>query len=175
MSSLRGLSLFEEMMPLIKKTQAPVQHQQVKVTDMAQALYEMGFEFDVNEDQMGQGQQVLDLLFHRDGVQGQQTHCLGVRRTASGSGTNWTPRLFEFIQQVENKPMGGMIRLLSHFARGVRLGATGINPAFVLYRNVVRDALERTIMSQSGKAHTRGHVSGGVVRSWAGPRPGRSW
>jgi|GEM_PF-3181788 len=151
MNTLQNLSHLTEMMPLIKKTSPPVQQQRVKVDDLLDMLNDMGYEFESDDMMDGDGQQILNLFFTETVYRGKKP----IVSVWKGGKRQWyelDPRLFEFIQQVENKPMTGMIRLLSHFARGVRLGATGINPAFVLYRNVVRDALERTIMSQSGKA-----------------------
>ncbi|MFH2031938.1 MAG: LPD38 domain-containing protein, partial [Bacteroidota bacterium] len=58
------------------------------------------------------------------------------------------PELYKALQNVSDFKIGAALKVLGVFARAKRLGATGINPSFTLYFNLVRDFLMSSITSR---------------------------
>lgn len=72
------------------------------------------------------------------------------------------PDLYSTLQGLEPIQLNALTRLLSPFTRFLRLGATGINAAFGLIRNPIRDFLTAGLFSKS-KTFTPLHPLKGVV------------
>ncbi|OVE79896.1 hypothetical protein BVY01_01305, partial [bacterium I07] len=161
MNAITSLAWLEGSMPLVKKTSPPQQVKTLQAGELVEILADMGFAFEEEDGaiQGPPGDRLVNLFFNETYYRGRHP-IVAVWRNGKRQWYELHPTLFSWVQQVENEPLTGLAKLLAPFARGVRLGATGINPAFVFYRNFVRDSLERVIMSESGKAQPLQGVSG---------------
>lgn len=160
MNAFASFAHLQGMAPLIRETDPPPEVTKHSVKEIVGLLTKMGADIS-NKNQMLEIEGDTLVEFWHNGVHVKKGRpIVSVWRNGKRAFYELHPDLFNFIQSIEAAPLVGIAKVMAPFCRGIRLGATGLNPNFILLRNVIRDAIEATVMSESGKAHPFRSIQG---------------
>lgn len=150
LNSLTDLTAFEGTMPLVKHTSMPVEAKNISTQTIVNMLWKMGVIEDIDNVNFDEADPFMTFFFPQIFYHGPHP-VIAVWKNGKRQWYELDQKVFEWVQSVKAEPMSGLLKVISPFARGVRLGATGVNPTFIFYRNFFRDSMEAAVMSESGK------------------------
>lgn len=140
---------------LVTKVPAPSRAVQFNVGQIQGQLEKIGYETPEGD---------LDniLTVFTAGMSGGKDNVVSIWKDGERQYYELDPELYGILKSLDmpkSENFMWLFRFLGKFSRGIRLGATGLNPAFGLYRNPVRDIQTHAMQSKLGEVEGKRRIA----------------
>lgn len=154
-NALRELAVKSGAGGFIQRVPTPIMATKFKAGEVVDQLKELGYDVKSTgegemdpEDIDGQAMDELLTVFTKAHQYNGKDNIVPLWNKGKQEFYEIHPEVFKAIQSLQPQQASLTIRILSPFARGLRLGATGLKASFGLATNPFRDALTRAVFSK---------------------------